>query len=368
MRLKYFDSAASSEVCENAFKALVMLTEKCFANPSSLHGLGAAADRVIAISREIIAKTLSCENGEVFFTSSATESNNIALFGTAKKFGRRKKRIVTSAVEHPSVMSCMTRLTEDGFEIVKIAPTREGLIRAEDIINAVNENTCLVSLMLVNNENGYILPVREVFSCIKQIYPDTVTHCDAVQADMKLPVNVRDLRADLLSVSAHKIHAPRGTAALYMRKGLNLRPLMYGGGQESGIRPGTPPAALIGAFGAAVEFLEPTLKQRYEHAESMRNCLLENLTDFTLNSRGECSPYIVNFSAGEKPSEVMLHFLERDGFYLSSGSACSKGGKHRSIAQFAPQTFSHALRVSFAHSTEIEDVRELAKAINAAAG
>lgn len=275
----YFDNAATTAPSNEACKA-VSEGLKCFGNPSSLHRLGLDAEKLLDIARDNIASVLGVQAHEIYFTSGATESNNTAILGAARKFGKRKKRIVTTSVEHPSVSEVCTRLESEGFEVIRVLPDTDGRINAADIINSVDDNTFLVTCMYVNNENGFILPVEKAFSVIKKKYPDVITHCDCVQAFLKLPIKAKKLNADLISLSAHKIHGPKGIGALYMKKGVNIPAFIVGGGQEKTFRSGTESVPLICGFSAAVMELSENIDRRYEYVKSLQTYLFDRCSQF----------------------------------------------------------------------------------------
>ena len=221
----YLDNAATTKPCREAVKAACDCMEENFGNPSSLHKAGLAAQLAVDNVRKIIAKAIAADPSCIYFTSGATESNNIAIIGTAGAYGKRKPKIVTTSIEHSSVEKTMEYLEQNGFEIVRISPDRNGLISHEQIINAVDENTCLVSMMMVNNETGYILPVRRCFYGIKKLYPQCITHCDAVQGFMKMPFKVSELSADIISFSGHKVYALNHVFSVAVRKRVCVREL-----------------------------------------------------------------------------------------------------------------------------------------------
>lgn len=363
----YLDNAATTKPCEAAVQAVINNITLDYGNPSSLHKLGIKAEETIREARKAVAAGLVCDPDCLYFTSGATESNNTALFGAADKYGKRRKKLVISAVEHSSVAASAKRLEDMGFEVVRVYPDIRGEISAEDIIVAADDNTFLVSCMLVNNETGTIHPVKRAFSAIKRLYPECVTHCDAVQGFMKIPIKAADLHADMITVSGHKIHAVKGVGALYVKKGIHISSLIYGGGQEKGFRPGTESVPLIAAFGAAADYMRPEIKTNYANAEELNGYLrkkLERLPYVTINSRAdECSPYILNFSAEGIRSETMLHWLESNDVYISSGSACSKGAKSPVIAamKLKDSLADSALRVSLCHTTTYGDIDALVK-------
>lgn len=364
----YLDNAATTKPSEAAIAAMVHCMREVYGNPSSLHRMGLDAQLLMDDARKTIATALGCESGCILFTSGATESSNLALRGAAAAYGKRRPHIVTSAVEHASVHSTMDALEAQGFRITRVLPDANGEFDARAFIDAVTEDTCLVSMMLTENETGRILPVQRAFRTIKKRFPDVITHCDAVQAFMKLPVKVNDLNADLVSISAHKIHGPKGVGALYQRKGVRLLPLVTGGKQEKSLRPGTEAMPLIAGFGAAVQEMQSTIAPRYAHAVRMRDYLLEKLAqnpEISINSSPEGTPYIINLSIQGIRSEIMLHFLESKGICVSSGSACSKGAKSHVLSAYgiSDDRADSALRISFSEQTTEEELDALTAAI-----
>lgn len=366
----YLDNAATTRPCEPAVSAVFQNMVEDYGNPSSLHAIGLKAEQNVTEARKAIAAALVCDPQCITFTSGATECNNTAIFGVAKNYGKRKKKIVVSAIEHPSVAEPIKYLEEkEGFEVVRINPTRSGGIAVEDFIEAVDENTCLVSCMLVNNETGSIQPVRKIFSYVKRNFPECITHCDAVQGFMKIPMKSAELFADIIVVSGHKVHAVKGVGAMYIRKGIRVAPLLMGGGQEKNLRSGTESVPLIAGFGAAVRALMPTMSVAHSNAEEITEYLLKKLAKLdyvTINSAAENnSPYITNFSVKGIRSEIMLHFLESKEVYVSSGSACSKGA-HSSVltAMGIPDKLADsAIRVSIGRTTTKGEIDVLVNAI-----
>ncbi len=363
----YLDNAATTKPCPEAVKAAVDAMTVNFGNPSSLHRAGLDAQLTVDGARRVIADTLGADSSCVYFTSGATESNNLALRGACAAYGRRKKRIVASAVEHASVEETLSALEKQGFEVVRISPV-DGRFRAEDFVSACNEDTVLLTMMYVNNETGYILPVKEVFTAAKRRFPEIITHSDCVQAYMKLPVKAAALGADLISLSGHKIHGGKGCGVLYIRRGVRVLPVITGGKQEKGIRSGTEGVPMIAAMGAAAETLAPTIAERYERVNGLRDKLTELLTGIEgveINSPEDGSPYVVNISAAGKRSEIMLHYLEQREIYVSSGSACSKGQQSGVPAQFGitGKRADSALRISMTAETTEEELEVFAAAL-----
>lgn len=365
----YLDNAATTKPCEPAVTAAFSCMVEDYGNPSSLHKLGISAEMQMNNARKSIAAALVCDPSCIYFTSGATESNNLAILGISEAYGKRRKKIVTTSVEHPSVAEPVNYLEKHGFEVVRISPDRNGEFDHEDIVNAVDENTCLVSCMYVNNENGSILPIKRAFMSVKRKYPECVTHCDAVQAFMKIPIKTSELYADIISVSGHKVYALKGTGAVYIKKGIRVSPLMLGGGQEKGIRSGTECVPLISGFGAAVSALLPGIRSSFEKAGELNSYMrkaFSELKGVKINSgEDNTSPYILNISVEGIRSEIMLHFLESREIYVSSGSACSKGAKSSVLKEFgiSDKDADSALRISISRSTSKEEIDALVTAV-----
>lgn len=367
----YLDNAATTKPCEAAMSAVFDSMLVNYGNPSSLHRIGLNAENDMNEARKSIAAALVCDPKCITFTSGATEANNTIIFGAAKKYGRRnRKKIVVSGIEHPSVAEPIKQLEATGeYTVVRIMPDRSGVIDPDDFLGAVDEDTFLVSCMLVNNETGAVNPVKKIFTAVKRAYPECITHCDAVQGFMKLPIKSADLMADAIVVSAHKVYALKGVGAMFIKNGIRIPPLVYGGGQEKGMRSGTESVPLIAGFGAAVRTQMPTMKTAYSNAEIICNYLVKSLSklDFVkINSNLENhSPYILNFSVEGIRSEIMLHYLESKEIYVSSGSACSKGA-HSSVltAMGIPDKLADsAIRVSISKGTTEGDINALVNAI-----
>lgn len=367
----YFDNAATTKPAASVVKAVCSCMEENFGNPSSLHTLGLRAQQLMDAARKNIADALGTAPETVYFTSGATESSNLAVRGAAGTYGRRKKKVITTTVEHSSVKEAFSRLEEEGFEVVRISPRENGGFDPRDFINAADENTCLISMMLVNNETGSVLPVKKVFSEIKRRNSEIITHCDAVQAFMKIPVKPNDLKADLVSMSAHKIYGPKGVGALYVKKGTRLLKQNLGGKQENNMRGGTEAVPLIAGFGEAVSVLSGTFSERTEKLEALRKYFTEKISamdGIVINSREDAVSYIVNISVKGIRSEIILHFLEEKEIYISSGSACSKGAKSGVLGEFGirPELEDSALRISFTHENTLSEIDEFAEALAAA--
>lgn len=364
----YLDNAATTKPCGEAVSAAVDAMTENYGNPSSLHRAGLDAQLAVDKARKAIAASIGADSSEIYFTSGATESNNLALRGISAAYGRKCRKLVISSVEHASVDETASALEKSGFEIVRISPRDDGRFYADDFISACDENTCLVSMMLVNNETGYIMPVRETFMAVKRSFPEIITHCDCVQGYMKLPIKAASLGADLISLSAHKIHGVKGVGAIYIKKGVRVIPIVTGGKQEKGIRSGTESVPLIAAFGAVVDKFRPTIAERYERVSQLKAHLLEKIggiENVAVNSPSDGSPYVINISAVGKRSEIMLHFLESKGIYVSSGSACSKGQQSGVLGEFgiSGKRADGAVRISITAQTTEEELDEFAETL-----
>lgn len=363
----YLDNSATTRVLpEAARKAAEVMVEE-YGNPSSLHTRGFRARQELEASRETVAARLGAKPEELYFTSGGTEGNNLALFGAALAKKRQGNRIVTALAEHDSVLGTVGELEKQGFEVVRLRPDSEGHLSEEQLFDAVNEKTILVSMMLVNNETGAVFPVSAAARAIRRKKAPALLHTDAVQAFGKLEFSPAKLGADLCTVSAHKVHGPKGVGALYVSKSARILPHTFGGGQEKGLRPGTESVPLICAFGEAVRLL-PKASEAGPEMERLNGLLrgkLRELPEVTVNSPEDGLPYILNFSAGRVRAETMLHFLAEQNIFVSSGSACGRAKpSHVLEAMGLPkERISSALRVSFSRFSEEDDVLALAEAL-----
>lgn len=366
MREIYLDNSATTRVCpEAAQKALEIMTE-CYGNPSSLHTMGFRAEQELNAARKTVAGALSALPEEITFTSGGTEANNLAIFGGS--WARRQhKRIVTTAIEHPSVLACMAQLEKEGWEVVYLRPDHFGRISPQQVEEAITPQTALVSMMAVNNEVGSILPIEAAARAIRRNKSRTLLHVDAVQAFGKLPLKPGKIGVDLMTISAHKIHGPKGAGALYIRKGVHIPPRTLGGGQEKNLRSGTEAMPAWCAFGAAVKALPPIGQEEAAIRTLWETCRqgIAAIPGTVIQSPEDGLPYILNFSCGGIKAETMLHFLEERGIYVSSGSACAKGKASHVLEAMElpkPQALS-SIRVSFSRENTLEDAQALVQAI-----
>lgn len=363
----YLDNSATTKPSTLSIEYTLKALNDYWGNPSSLHLLGFEAENLLNETRKSVADLLHCRDDEITFTSSGTEANNTAIFGAAYSRAKRGKRIVTTEIEHSSVLEAMRKLESEGFEVVYLKPDKSGKVSSSDIKSAINTNTILVSIMLVNNELGSIQPVKEVADAIKQTGAPALLHCDAVQAFGKIPVSPQKLGVDLLTASAHKIHGPKGVGILYIKKGVHIKPLIWGGGQESGMRSGTEAVPLIYGLCGAVKSL-PNIDRQLSLQQELWNYAKEKLLStgiLEINSPDGCLPYIINISVLGYRSETLLHFLENDGIYVSSGSACSKGvGSYVLTAcGLNNKKVDSALRISFSRYNTKEDIDRLCESL-----
>lgn len=364
--MTYLDNAATTQVCSEALEAFERAAEETFGNPSSLHSAGFAAERTVDEARKTLASVLGGAPEELVFTPGGTFSDNLAVLGGSRRNCRIGKHIVTTQIEHDAVLNAAAALEKEGFEVTRVAPGPDGRVRAEDVLSAVRSDTVLVSVMLANNELGTVQPVAEIAGELKRRKSRALLHTDAVQAFCKIPFSVKSLGADLVAVSGHKVHAPKGVGALWVRKGVKLSPITYGGGQEKGLAPGTEPVPLIAAFGAAVAARDKSGRavKLKEYALS----LLERIDGLKVISRGDTGVCMVSLPGFR--SETLLHRLSAEQIYVSSGSACGRGKPSHVLKALGleAKTLDGALRISFsAYNTE-EDAVRLASALERAAG
>ncbi len=320
----YFDNGATTRVFPEVRDIMVKVLEEEYGNPSSMHKKGLVAEHHLKKTREIIAASMKVDPKEITFTSGGTESNNLAIIGTALANQRKGKHIITSTIEHASVYNPFFFLEEMGFEVTFIPVDKHGILRLDLLKEAIRKDTILVSIMAVNNEIGSIMPMEEIGRIIKEANPDTYYHADCVQAYGKMRVFPRKWKIDMVSISGHKIHGPKGSGALYVRKGVKIKPILYGGNQEQALRSGTENVPAIAGLGVAAEKIYEDHEERIAYLKEIKDYFLEKvmqLPDVT-NHSGD-APHIASVSFLKVRSEVLLHALEDKGICVSAGSACS---------------------------------------------
>lgn len=363
----YLDNAATTPVLPAAAQAVGAAMER-WGNPSAQYGLGRDAAKELEEHRRTVAGALACQPEEVVFTSGGTESDNWAVTRGA---GRRGGHIITTAVEHSAVLEPVKALANRGFDVTYLPVDRSGHVSVEDFKAALREDTVLCSMMLVNNELGSVQPVAECAKAAKAFKKDIFFHCDGVQGFLKIPFTPRELGVDALSVSGHKIGAPKGIGCMYLKKGVKLPPFILGGGQEGGLRSGTEPMPMIAALSAAVAEGAQEQKAEIERLTALRDyaakALQENVADLKILSPGD-APHILAVTLPGYKSEVVVRFLSDLGLYISSGSACHKGKpSHVYAALGLPKPWlDGALRISFGHTSTREDVDALVHALQEA--
>lgn len=356
----YLDNAATTRVCrESAETALKIMTEE-FGNPSSSHAPGRRAKENLETARNHIARALGAAADEVFFTSGGTEADNWAVLGATEKLFRRGKHILTSATEHDAVRKPMEALQARGFEVTFLPPDKHGRIALQDFEAAMREDTIFASILYVNNETGAINPISEMAHALKQKNPFALFHTDAVQAFGKIPFKAPLLGADLITISSHKIHGPKGAGALYIKKGAKIAPLLLGGGQEKSARSGTEGMPCICAFGEAARISHASLSENREKMTALRDltakALQEQIPGLLVISAGG-APHILSISLPGYKSEVLMNYLDAAGICVSKSSACKKGGRsHVLEAMKLPNdVIDGAIRVSFSRENTQEE-------------
>jgi len=363
----YLDNAATTRVCPEAAQAALDAMVNAYGNPSSTYTKGREAKKLLERSRALVASALGCAPAELVFTSCGSESDNWAILSGAEANARKGKHVITSAVEHDAVRRTAEELERRGFEVTFLKPDRTGAIDPEAVRAALRPDTCLVSLMLVNNETGAVTDIGAVSRVLKMEHSPALLHTDAVQGFMKLDFSPKSLGADLISISGHKIHAPKGVGALYIRKGLRLRPLIVGGAQEEGRRAGTEAVPQIAAFGEAARIAKEDLHNNISHMAKLKEMTEESLSAAIpeLHMLDTAAPHILSVSLPGYRSEVLMNFLEARELYVSRSSACKKGARSHVLEAIGmePRLIDGALRIGFSRYNTPEDVDALCSAL-----
>ncbi len=360
----YFDNSASTKVSENSAKKAYEIMTEVYGNPSSLHGMGFNAQKELDNARKIMAQSLGVSEKEIYFTSGATESNNLAILGAVNALKKRGNKIVSAKTEHPSVLKVLEKLSEEGFEVELLSPDETGNISAKQIFDAVDEKTILVSLMSVNNETGAINPINAIPLAVKKANSPAFIHVDHVQGFLKVPIDVKSV--DLLSISAHKFHGPKGVGLLYIKNGKKISPLILGGGQEKNLRSGTENLSSICAMAQAAKEIKT---DKISDLNAYLRERLKEIDTVKINSPMGSAPHILNFSPAKIRGETVLNFLSERKIFVSTGSSCSKN-KPSSVltAMNLPiEQIQSSIRVSFCNENTKDEIdvfiTELKKAV-----
>lgn len=367
----YLDNASTTFVCDEAKEQILNALQNYFGNPSSLHSFGLKARNELKKSRKDLSKALGCEEREIIFTSCATESINTVLKGFFQIYPRANKRILTSKIEHNATLKTCNYLKEAGIETDFVGLTPDGLICEDELIQKLKLLPGLISLMHVNNETGAITDIKRIASLRDEFSPESFIHIDAAQSLGKLPINTKEMGINYLSASSHKLHGPKGVGVLFVNKNAKIIPLLHGGGQEDSYRSGTENTPCIFGFSAAMRVahtsLEENLKRVNEIRDTFLDSLIKNAVKFQINSPELSSPYILNISFFKVKAEVLVHILEREEIYISTGSACSdkKKGNNRILVEMGlkKDRIESSVRISFSRYTTKEDVIKAAAII-----
>ncbi len=364
----YLDNSATTKPCPQAVEAMEKAMTENWGNPSALYSFGIDAARALRNARHLLAAVMGAEPERVVFSSGVSEADNWSVMGTVKRMGKRGKHIITTAMEHHAILNCMQELEAQGFEITYLKPDRMGRVSAEDLKSALRKDTILVSIMMVNNEVGSVMPIVQMAKLTHRLCPDAIFHTDAVQGFLKIPFQARTLGADLISVSSHKIHGPKGAGALYISPRLkSFPPLLLGGGQEGGYRSGTEGPPTIFAFAAAAEAGAATFREDHEREAALLAGLAEALSEIpgVVISGAHEAPHILSISVPGVPTQNSINILQDHGICVSAGSACAKG--HRSHVLTAmgidPEVIDCTFRVSLSRLTTQEELDQLTEAI-----
>ena len=366
----YLDNAATTKVCDEAAQAALAAMTENYGNPSSTHTKGREANRLLEKARKQVSAALGCTPGELIFTSCGSESDNWAIINGAEAMKRRGKHIISSAVEHDAVRRSLDELESRGFEVTRLAPDEKGGISLDSVVSALRDDTILVSLMLVNNETGAVTDISSIARAVKKACPAALVHTDAVQGFMKVPFSAKTLGADMISISGHKIHAPKGVGALYIKNGVKLKPFIVGGSQENGRRAGTEAMPQIAAFGAACEIARAGMAENIARMQSLRERAVERLSreipELVLIGGG--SPHILSISLPGWRSEVLMNYLEAKEVYVSRSSACKKGGRSHVLEAMglSSRVIDGAIRIGLSRFTTEEDIDALCAALKEA--
>ena len=364
----YLDNSATTKPCPQAVEAMTKALTENWGNPSALYGFGIDAARQLRQARHTVAAALGAEPDRVFFTSGGTEADNWALFGTAKRLGKRGKHIVTTAIEHHAILNSMKELEGQRFEVTYLQPDSQGRVSVDDLKAALRKDTILVSIMMVNNEVGSVMPISQMTKLTHRLCPDAIFHTDAVQGFLKVPFQAKSLGADLISISSHKIHGPKGAGALYISPRLRSFPaLLLGGGQEGGYRSGTEGTPAIFGFAAACAAVSATFREDFSRERALIGEFAEKfaaLESVTVNGCHE-APHVLSLAVPGVPVQNTINILQDHGICVSAGSACAKGHRSHVLSAMGlpPETIDSAFRVSICRDTTREELETLCRVL-----
>ncbi len=364
----YLDNSATTKPCAEAVEAMTAALTDNWANPSALYGFGFDAARQLRAARHSLAAAMGAEQDRIFFTSGGTEADNWAIFGSIKRMGKRGKHIVTTAIEHHAVLNCMKELESQGFAVTYLQPDELGNISADSLKTALRKDTILVSIMMVNNEVGSIMPIAQMAKLTHKLCPDAIFHTDAVQGFLKIPFAAKTLGADLISVSSHKIHGPKGAGALYVSPRLkSFPPYLYGGGQEGGFRSGTEATPAIMGFAAAAAAGAVTFLADVQREKALLDLFVEQLGEIK-NVRingAHSAPHILSLAIPGVPTQNSINILQDAGICVSAGSACAKGHRSHTLTamQLPPEVMDSSFRISLCRDNTMEELERLVTVI-----
>ena len=364
----YLDNSATTKPCKEAVEAITQTLTENWANPSALYGFGIDAARALRTARSQVAAALSAEPDRVFFTSGGTEADNWALMGAAKRFGKKNKHIITTAIEHHAILNTVKELETQGFEVTYLQPESDGTVTLEALKAALRKDTFLVSVMMVNNEVGSVMPIAQMAKLVHRMCPDAIFHTDAVQGFLKIPFAAKTLGADLISISSHKVHGPKGAGALYISPRLkSFPPLLHGGGQEAGFRSGTEGTPAIMGFAAACAAANATFPQDIATEKELLAKLVSDIGKLDGVYVNGCpqAPHILSLSIPGIPTQNTINILQDAGICVSAGSACAKGHRSHTLTAMglSPERMDSSFRVSLSRETTQEELVLLVKTI-----
>ena len=364
----YFDNSATTKPCREAVEAVTQALTSGWGNPSALYTFGIEAAGQLRACRVKVASALGAEPDRVFFTSGGTEADNWAIFGTIKRMGKRGRHIVTTAVEHHAILNCMKQLEAQGFQVTYLQPDKEGNISLESLRQALRRDTILVSIMMVNNETGAVMPISQMAKLTHKLCPEAYFHTDAVQGFLKIPFQAKTLGADLISISSHKIHGPKGAGALYISPRLkSFPPIMLGGRQENGYRSGTEATPAIAGFAAAAATVSSTFPVDTQQEKALLHTLIGKLSalDGVVINGSHQAPHILSISIPGVPTQNTINILQESGICVSAGSACAKGHRSHvlSAMHLSPEIIDSSIRISLSRETTREEIDGLIRGI-----